>query len=165
MKKILFSIVIILLFVVSIKPLFAEESESTTVNEKWVYFTESSEMFCYYYDPIEMYDENNYKVFVKYVYTDKGKANVIKNRKKKGLSVEAYTDFEYGVDAYLINIPKKGYTILTYTDYSSDGKILDESKDMLNKLDDPSKIKWILVSTNAFMTKLFNAAVKPKISQ
>jgi hypothetical protein len=163
MKKIIFSIVLVLLILVSVKPLFAGEKETPT--ENWVYFTQSSEMTCYYFDPIEMYDENNYKVFVKYIYTEKGKATVIKNRKKKKLSVKEYTDFEYGIDAYLINIPKKGYTILTYTDYSSTGKILDESKDMLNKLDDPSKIKWIAVSTNAFMNKLFKTAVEPKITQ
>jgi len=66
------------------------------------------------------------KIWIKGIYSSEGKKERIQERIKSKLSVDNYDKLGYVQELQEINCVKREYRVLAYTDYSSDGGILNK---------------------------------------
>ncbi len=80
-----------------------------------------------FYDPdtITKHSTGIAKIWIKGVYSSEGKKERIQERIKGKQSVENYDKLSYVQELQEINCVKREYRVLAYTDYSSDGGILN----------------------------------------
>lgn len=81
-----------------------------------------------FYDPdtITKLPSGTAKIWIKGIYSADGKKERIQERVKIKLSVENYEKLSYVLELQEINCVKKEYRVVAYTDYSSDGSILNK---------------------------------------
>lgn len=81
-----------------------------------------------FYDPntITKLPSGIAKIWIKGIYSADGKKERIQERVKIKLSVENYEKLSYVLELQEINCVKKEYRVVAYTDYSSDGGILNK---------------------------------------
>jgi len=66
------------------------------------------------------------KIWIKGIYSMEGKKERIQHRIKSKLPVENYDKLNYVLELQEINCAKREYRVMAYTDYSSDGGILNK---------------------------------------
>lgn len=117
MRKIFFlSFVVLLFFLVS----QAHGAEWLSIGKDRL----GNELF---YDPdtITKLTTGIAKIWIKGIYSSEGKKERIQERIKSKLSVDNYDKLCYVQELQEINCVKREYRVLAYTDYSSDGGILN----------------------------------------
>jgi hypothetical protein len=67
------------------------------------------------------------KIWIKGIYSAEGKKERIQERIKGKLPIENYDKLSYVLELQEINCVKREYRVIAYTDYSSDGGILNKS--------------------------------------
>lgn len=75
------------------------------------------------------------KVWIKFTYTEKGKDNIINNRKNNGLQLTNYDNLSYSFNLYLFNYNKNNYMMLSSDDYTMSGDTLDSFNNSIMKWD------------------------------
>lgn len=66
------------------------------------------------------------KIWIKGIYSTDGKRERIQERTKGKLPLENYDKLNYAMELQEINCGKREYRVMAYTDYSSDGSILNK---------------------------------------
>ncbi|MGC9031760.1 MAG: surface-adhesin E family protein [Minisyncoccia bacterium] len=117
MKKLTFIALVILMLV---KTCFAEEDERWLFIGKDIYGNNYIDI-----KSIELYKSSQIKVWVKTIYSEKGKKRDINERKKRKLPI--YPDLYATVYGLIVDCNTKKLGVFSLNDYTKNGEILDSS--------------------------------------
>ncbi|HPB38124.1 MAG TPA: hypothetical protein PK125_08180 [Syntrophorhabdus sp.] len=148
MKKILFVVVLILV-------LFLTLSSLSTAAD-WVYYSSDNLDNASFYDreSISFPSKGVVRVWIKQLYSEKGKMNEITERTKSNLTIDGLNELSYALCLHEIKCDAKEDAIVTCTSYSNSGNTLNSfniSKD---------RLKWEPIYPDSISEALWKAVCK-----